>query len=72
METRVIVSAEDVITGDITHTNTAYFVYVALDARGRSTPVPPLLCETEDERLRFERAAERQARRLRSREEIAQ
>jgi acyl-CoA hydrolase len=71
METRVIVSAEDVITGEITHTNTAYFVYVALDASGKSTPVPPLLCETEDERLRFERAAERQAHRL-SREEMTQ
>jgi len=72
METRVVVSAEDVISGDITHTNTAYFVYVALDARGRSTPVPPLHCETEEQRLRFERAAERQERRLRSREDTAQ
>lgn len=72
METRVVVSAEDVISGDITHTNTAYFVYVALDARGRSTQVPPLLCETEEQKLRFERAAERQAHRLKSGEETAQ
>ena len=31
METRVVVTAENVISGAVTHTNTAYFVYVALD-----------------------------------------
>ncbi len=72
METRVVVTAEDVIAGAITHTNTAYFVYVALDANGRSTPVPPLHCVTDEEKLRFERAAARQEHRLKSREEIAE
>ncbi len=72
METRVVVTAEDVIAGAITHTNTAYFVYVALDANGRSTPVPPLTCVTDEEKLRFERAAARQDHRLTSREEIAE
>ncbi len=72
METRVVVTAEDVIAGAITHTNTAYFVYVALDANGRSTPVPPLTCVTDEEKLRFERAAARQDHRLKSREEIAE
>ena len=72
METRVVVSAEEVITGAITHTNTAYFVYVALDSRGRPTPVPPILCETADEKQRYERAAERQKRRLKSREDDLQ
>ena len=69
METRVVVTAEDVLTGDMTHTNTAYFVYVALGANGRPTTVPPLLCDTEEEIARMERAAERQAYRLRIREE---
>lgn len=68
METRVVVSAEAVLTGESTHTNTAYFVYVALGENGRPTPVPPLLCQTDDEKLRFERAAQRQIDRLHSKE----
>ena len=42
MEAEVQVLAENPITGERTHTNTAYLVYVALDDEGRSTPVPPL------------------------------
>lgn len=67
METRVVVSAEDVISGKVTHTNTAYFVYVALDENGKPMAVPSLICETEDEKARFERAAKRQAYRLEQR-----
>ncbi|MGH2537798.1 MAG: acyl-CoA thioesterase [Candidatus Promineifilaceae bacterium] len=69
METRVVVQAEDVLTGQTSHTNTAYFVYVALGPDGRPVPVPPLLCTTAEEKARFERAAERQAERLRRREQ---
>jgi uncharacterized protein (TIGR00369 family) len=68
METRVVVTAEDVLTGQITHTNTAYFVYVALGDDGRPTPVPALLCDSEEARARMERAAVRQALRLQMRE----
>lgn len=64
METRVVVTAEHVITGEVTHTNTAYFVYVALDENGRPTPVPPLLCETDEERDRLSRAELRRQLRL--------
>lgn len=67
METRTVVTAEDVITGEVTHTNTAYFVYVALDENGRPVPVPPLMCETEEDKARFERGAQRQAYRLQQR-----
>jgi acyl-CoA hydrolase len=68
METRVVVIAEDVISGETTHTNTAYYVYVALDEDGRPTHVPPILCTSEREKARNERAAERQTRRLKNRE----
>lgn len=68
METRVVVTAENVLTGVVTHTNTAYFVYVALDEEGRPTPVPPVQCDTHEEKARFARAAERQARRLKQRD----
>lgn len=67
METRVVVMAENVLTGVTTHTNTAYYVYVALDEEGRPTSVPPVLCQSEEERATFARAAERQAYRLKQR-----
>lgn len=69
METRVVVTAENVITGKVTHTNTAYFVYVALDEKGVPTPVPPLICETEEERARLQRASRRQSERLKRRQQ---
>jgi len=64
METRVVVTAENVLTGEVTHTNSAYFVYVALGEDGFPTPVPPLICETDEERARFARGEARRARRL--------
>ncbi|MEW5986158.1 MAG: acyl-CoA thioesterase [Chloroflexota bacterium] len=69
METRVVVTAENALTGEMTHANTAYFVYVALDEQGRPAVVPPLLCETEEEQARYQRAAARQALRLKRRQE---
>jgi len=64
MEAEVQVLAENPITGERTHTNTAYLVYVALDDAGHPVPVPPLKAETEDEKRRMEQAQERQERRL--------
>jgi uncharacterized protein (TIGR00369 family) len=64
MEVAVEVHAENPITGEQTHTNTAYLVYVALDDDGRPTAVPPLQAETEEEKQRMEQARERQERRL--------
>lgn len=64
MEAAVEVHAENPVTGEQTHTNTAYLVYVALDDEGRPTTVPPLRAETEEERQKMQRAQERQERRL--------
>ena len=64
LEAGVQVLAENPITGERTHTNTAYLVYVALDNEGRPTSVPPLQLETEDEKRKAEQAKERQERRL--------
>jgi len=69
METRVLVTAENVLSGETTHTNTAYFVYVAIGAQGSPSPVPALLCETEEDKARFERAAARQKLRLKLRDQ---
>jgi uncharacterized protein (TIGR00369 family) len=64
MEVEVQVQAENPITGERTHTNTAYLVYVAVDDNGRPSKVPPLEAETEQEKEKMERAKERQERRL--------
>ena len=64
IETRIRVIAEDPRSGERTHTNTAYLVYVALDSSGGPTRVPRLIGETDAERHRIERGEQRQADRL--------
>lgn len=67
MEVSVEVHAENPITGEQIHTNTAYLVYVALDDEGRPTAVPPLRAETDEEKQKMEQAQARQERRLKQR-----
>jgi acyl-CoA hydrolase len=67
MEVGVQVTAENPITGELTHTNSAYLVYVAIDEQGKPCRVPELVIETDDERRRFAEAKQRQADRLRRR-----
>jgi uncharacterized protein (TIGR00369 family) len=64
IEVELCVEAEDLLTGEVTHTNSAYFVYVALDDERRPTPVPSLILETDEERQRFAEGEARQAARL--------
>ncbi len=64
LEAEVNVQAENPISGQRTHTNTAYLVYVALDENGKPVPVPSLIPETEEERLRMEAGYSRQQYRL--------
>jgi uncharacterized protein (TIGR00369 family) len=68
MEIGVRVEAEDLDTGDVTHTNSAYLVFVALDDEGSPTPVPPLVPETDEEQRRWAAAEARRAARRRLRE----
>jgi uncharacterized protein (TIGR00369 family) len=64
LEAEVQVLAENPLTGEQVHTNTAYLVYVALDENGNAAEVPCLLAETPDEEERMKDADERQKRRL--------
>ncbi|WP_187170545.1 acyl-CoA thioesterase [Salidesulfovibrio onnuriiensis] len=70
MEVGVRVEAENLETGHVRHTNSAYLTYVALDENGRPTPVPPLLVEDEvGERRRNEAIARMEMRKqLKARE----
>jgi uncharacterized protein (TIGR00369 family) len=64
LEAEVQVTAENPVTGERTHTNTAYLVYVALDQNGQPAPVPALFAETDEEKLRMQKARARQKHRL--------
>lgn len=61
LEVSVRVMAEDPVAGTVTHTNSAFLVYVALDEHQRPTAVPALLPETEQERAQHEAGKRRQA-----------
>ena len=64
IEVELRVEAENLLTGERTHTNSAYFVYVALDADRRPTPVARLLLQDEAERRRFAEGEARNQLRL--------
>jgi acyl-CoA hydrolase len=64
MEVGVKVFVEDMTTGVVRHTSSAYLTFVALDENGAPTPVPPVIPETEDEKRRYEEAGKRRQVRL--------
>jgi len=70
MEVGVRVQAEDIRTGEITHTSTAYLTMVALDDKGRPAAVPPLSHQTGEEARREREAQLRRDNRLAERKQI--
>jgi acyl-CoA hydrolase len=70
MEVGVRVEAENIRSGEVTATSTAYLTMVALDDDGRPTPVPPIAPETPDEERRAREAQLRRDNRLAERERI--
>ncbi len=52
LEVGVRVEAENIRTGEVVHTSSAYLVFVALDDAGKPTRVPPVVVESDDERRR--------------------
>jgi acyl-CoA hydrolase len=70
MEVGVRVESENVRTGEVLHTSTAYLTMVALDDHGRPTVVPPLDPHTPDEKRRAREAQLRRDTRLAERRRI--
>ncbi len=63
IEVQVLVHAENLLTREVTHTNSAYTVYVALGPDGKSASAPELLLENEEDARLFAEGHERQRRR---------
>lgn len=59
MEVGIKIIAEDLKSGTKRHTNSCYFTMVAVDRQGRSSEVPRLIPETEDEKRRYIAGEER-------------
>ena len=59
MEVGVRIEAEDLLTGETTHTGSCYLTYVALDEKGRPSPVEKIVPVTRDEKRRFREALAR-------------
>ncbi|MGH7484633.1 MAG: acyl-CoA thioesterase, partial [bacterium] len=64
MEVGVRVSVEDLMTGEVRHTSSAYLTFVALGPDGERMPVPQVIPETDEEKRRYDEAGRRRGYRL--------
>lgn len=65
MEVGVRVESENLISGEVRHTASAYLTFVALDKDGRPMTLPPVIVETDEEVRRNREAQVRREARLR-------
>jgi acyl-CoA hydrolase len=64
LEVGVRVESENILSGERTHTGSAYLVFVALDGEGKPRPVPPVEAQTQVQRRRQREAKIRRETRL--------
>ena len=64
MEVGVRVDTENIMTGEKRHIASAYLTYVALDDKRKPMEVPPVIPESEIEKLRYKQALNRREVRL--------
>jgi acyl-CoA hydrolase len=73
MEVGVRVEVEDIKTGEIAHSHSAYLTFVSIDeVTKKPVKVPSIIPETEIEKRRFEQALQRREQRLSERHGILQ
>ncbi len=70
MEIGVRVVAENPLSGEVRHSNSAYMTFVALDEHGHPAMVPPALAPTPTEQRRMRDAELRRRNRLDERAEM--
>ena len=65
MEIGVRVEAEDMMTGEVRHTASAYLTFVALGKDGKPQQIPPIEAEDDTQRERMRKALIRKEERMR-------
>jgi len=71
MEVGVRVEVEDIKSGKIKHSNSAYLTFVSIERKTfKPIPVPKLIPETKEEKRRYEQADKRREQRLKRRHGI--
>ena len=64
MEVGIRVTAENLQSGEVRHTNTSFFTMVAIDDDGKPAPIKPFTPRTEKDQSRWEAAKVRRNKRL--------
>jgi len=64
MEIGVRVEAEDLMTGEVSRTASAYLTFVALGKNHRPVEVPPVIFESDSQKRRNREASKRRAQRI--------
>ena len=64
MEVGVRIEVEKIPSGEVSHVASAHLVFVALDAEGRPSEVPPVLALSDEEKIRQANARIRRGQRL--------
>jgi acyl-CoA hydrolase len=59
MEVGVRVEAEELLTGEVWHTASAYLTYVDLASNSKPMSIPPLIVENNEQTRRYQEANER-------------
>ncbi len=68
MEVGVKVWVENLHTGDVKHTSSAYLTFVGLDPDQQRVVLPQIIPESDEEKRRYDEAGERRAYRLAQKE----
>lgn len=70
MEIGVKIEAENPFTKERRHTASAYLTFVAIDKDKKSSSIPQLICESPEEKRRFQEGQKRWERRIQSRPKV--
>lgn len=68
MEVMVDIKAENLDTGELVHTGTAWLTMIALNERGKPVPIPPVEAHTAEEKRLYEEGRLRYEARRKERE----
>lgn len=71
MEVGVWIESEDPLTGERKETTHGYLTFVALGKDGKPTEIPPIIPESDEEKMHYDEAKKRREYKLKLREELS-